>query len=169
MNTTTRLSRLLLLGAAAVLITACSDDESSPARGDAATTNMDGGHDSSADTGMNAADTGASMPDTGHDAECMRADEAFQSFLTQHQNCEHDTDCAIIGDCSPNADFRSINASYADQGYELMQARCTATYDGPVYNPRCVEGRCDMQEDPHTCCGCPADGEDAGHEDDAGR
>jgi hypothetical protein len=39
--------------------------------------------------------------------------------------------CAVIGDCSPNADFTPVRADVAGHAYALMQARCSGTYNGP--------------------------------------
>lgn len=76
-----------------------------------------------------------------------------------------DSDCRVIGDCGPTADWRAINESVAAQGYSLMQARCNvATYDGPQYAARCDEGVCALGAQNGVCGG---DGDGGVNETDA--
>lgn len=182
MNTTTRMSGVLGSTVAAIMLLAACYDSASGDQGASKGDNGAGSHkpdtgpvgtapdtDSSVpQTGSNVPDTGApnsdpNQPDGSEEQACNRANEAFESFVAAHNSCEHDSDCAIIGDCGPNADFRSLNGDAATQGYALMQARCYGAYDGPVPNPSCVAGRCDSDfANPDGCCGCP-------YEEDAGR
>lgn len=94
-------------------------------------------------------------PDAEIDADpgnCELSREAFASFLAANRDCDEDSDCRVIGDCGPNADWRAINAAAAEEGYALMLARCSAgTFDGPEYAPRCDDGQCVLGEQSGVC------------------
>ena len=97
------------------------------------------------------------------DAICEQKSAAFQDFVASHRDCSADSDCRVIGDCGPDADFTSVRADAADEAYRLMRDRCDGAFDGPVYIPRCIFGQCGEEEDrrPGRCCGCFLD-QDAG-------
>lgn len=94
-------------------------------------------------------------PDPNSDA-CVARDKEFDAFLQANQACTRDDECAVIGDCSPNADFRAVRKEVADEAYKLMQARCGGAADGPVYDAECSAGTCELTESSEPCCGCPA-------------
>lgn len=96
---------------------------------------------------------------------CEAKSAAFTSFVASHQTCERDEDCAVIGDCGPNADFTAVRGDFAEQAYELMKARCDTAWDGPMFDPVCNAGTCGLEEKTDECCGCVPDldaGQDAG-------
>jgi hypothetical protein len=101
---------------------------------------------------------------------CELIDQAFETFVAANRSCNADSDCQMIGDCSPNVDWRAINVSAAEQGYALMFARCGyAGADGPTYAARCESGVC-VEGERNGECGGPlpdAGPHDAGA-DDAG-
>jgi hypothetical protein len=101
-------------------------------------------------------------PDAAIDADpanCELSRQAFASFLAANRDCDEDSDCSVIGDCGPNADWRAVNAEAAAEGYALMQARCSAgTFDGPEYAARCDDGQCVLGEEVGVCGGPPDDG-----------
>jgi len=88
-------------------------------------------------------------------AACAAKEKAYDDFLEAHSACSVDADCDVVGDCGPNADFRAVAASDAREAYDLARARCDTAYDGPVFDPRCKQGRCALEERTDTCCGCP--------------
>jgi hypothetical protein len=90
-------------------------------------------------------------------AYCMKKDKAFADFVAAHRACETDKDCAVVGDCGPNADFTAVAANAAKEAYELAKARCSGTFDGPIFDPRCTKNKCTLEERTDTCCGCPDD------------
>lgn len=102
----------------------------------------------------------AGMTDAGADggglSACERADRAFRDFVADNGSCERSSDCTIIGDCGPNADFTAINVAAAAEGYALMEARCDGTFDGPTFAARCEGGVCALGPE-NGCCGCPSD------------
>ncbi len=89
--------------------------------------------------------------------ECDELVQAVVRFVDEHDTCSADTDCTVVGDCGPNADFVAVNARFATQAYAMQSARCasSATYDGPLYATRCERGAC-VLVDTDSCCGCPA-------------
>lgn len=148
---------------------ACGDDDSSDLESDAAAV-LDaspeaGNHDD--DSSVPEPDAGDAAIDSGGELSCEQRDEAFYELLVQHQSCTEDDECAVIGDCGPNADFRAIRADAAEEGYALMQDRCGGTYDGPGYVAICNAGTCELEGSPELCCGC-ADW-DGGGDLDAGQ
>ncbi len=48
----------------------------------------------------------------------------------------------MIGDCQPNADFRTVRADAAEEAYTLMDARCTDVADGIARPPLCENHVC---------------------------
>lgn len=89
-------------------------------------------------------------------ADCDYAQQAYEEFLAANSACSVDADCAVIGDCGPNADFAPIRADAAAEGRELQLARCGGAYDGPTYAPYCNAGACELRErPPSTEYGCP--------------
>lgn len=161
--------RFIAFVIAIACLAACGDDDSSAGSNDAqvADAALDGAVDSDAqladaDVPTDELDA-SSSPDAALDASvdvCEQAYVAFSEFLEQHQSCDTDDECAVIGDCGPNADFTAIRADAAEQGYALMSARCAGAYDGPVYFARCTDGMCALELNDATCCGC--DDGDAG-------
>ena len=95
---------------------------------------------------------------------CEQRNARFEALVADHQSCELDADCAVIGDCGPNADFRAVRADIADEAYRLMNERCTGNWDGPGYVARCEAQKCTLEESHALCCGCELwdAGEDAG-------
>jgi hypothetical protein len=91
----------------------------------------------------------------GADAGCVLAEQTFQAFVAEHRSCEHDEDCAPVGDCGPNADFTAVRADAAKEAYSLMSQRCSGTFDGPIYGAICADGVCAIGEEEVDCCGCP--------------
>jgi hypothetical protein len=87
---------------------------------------------------------------------CEARSQAFTEFVQAHRDCTVSSDCVVIGDCGPNADFTSVRVDAAGQARTLQQARCASAYDGPVYNPVCVQNVCSLQMRTDTCCGCLA-------------
>lgn len=122
----------------------------------------------------------------GGNGGCGPRDAEFQAFVAAHRFCDQDSDCAVVGDCGPNADFTPVRSDVADEAYLKMQDRCTTAWDGPTYDPVCRAGVCALQST-GSCCGCPsiddagrdgsddasigqdADARDATSVDDAGR
>ena len=88
---------------------------------------------------------------------CARRSATFTDFVAAHSACTSNTDCTVIGDCGPNADFRAIRRDASAQGLELMRARCDGAYDGPLFDAVCVDHACGLQMRIHVCCGCPPD------------
>jgi hypothetical protein len=131
-------------------LAACGDDERDHGRPDAS---PDAGQGAGRDAGRDADIDGALSCDDGW--------HAFDTYVMQHSSCSGDADCTVIGDCGPNADFRAVRTDVAEQAYEMMQARCTTAWDGPIFVARCESGMCVLEEDPSGCCGCPPT-EDAG-------
>jgi len=109
--------------------------------------------DSDGDEGSDG--TGDDGDDTEGDAGCAAAQKTFEEFVASHLSCEGDEDCAIIGDCGPHAEFVAVRADVAGEAYTLMEATCSGAFDGPVYDPVCVEGTCQREQRTDTCCGCP--------------
>jgi hypothetical protein len=95
----------------------------------------------------------AAGADTGPRAICARNNRAFTHFLSENLGCSEDSDCTMIGDCEPNADWRAINVTAAGMGYALMLERCAGTSDGPTYAARCQNGQC-VEGEQNGCCGC---------------
>jgi hypothetical protein len=87
---------------------------------------------------------------------CETAQQAFEGFVAANRSCSVSSDCTIIGDCSPNADFRAIRVDAAATGYALMVQRCASTSDGPTYAAICQDGECVLGAE-NGCCGCPGD------------
>lgn len=114
-----------------------------------------------------AADSGNSIPPLDEDgvpldpeseegqAYCQAKHDAYYQFVASHLACTSDSDCAVVGDCGPNADFVAVAASAAGEAYQLAEARCPGTYDGPVFDARCIDSKCDLEQRTDTCCGCP--------------
>jgi hypothetical protein len=89
-------------------------------------------------------------------ADCDYAQQVYEEFLAANDACSVDADCAVIGDCGPNADFAAIRADAAIEGRELQNARCGGAYDGPTYDAYCNAGTCALREQPpSTEYGCP--------------
>jgi hypothetical protein len=89
-------------------------------------------------------------------ADCDYAQKAYEDFLAANDACTVDADCAVIGDCCPNADFAAIRAEAASEGRELQNARCGGACDGPTYEAYCNAGTCALrQQPPSTEYGCP--------------
>lgn len=77
------------------------------------------------------------------------------AYVVAHQNCERDSDCTIVGDCGPNADFTAISVGAEAEGMRLMTARCGGAYDGVVPSAVCNAGVCaENYDEPWGCCGC---------------
>jgi hypothetical protein len=110
--------------------------------------------------GSRGADAGR---DTSHDpteaAACESKATAFRDFVATHGDCTSDSECAVVGDCGPNADFAAVRAESAAMAYTLQVARCAGTWDGPLFDARCSAGECTLVERTDACCGCaPSDG-----------
>lgn len=88
-------------------------------------------------------------------AYCQAKRDAYYKFVEAHLECTSDSDCAVVGDCGPNADFSAVAASAADEAYRLANARCPGTFDGPVFDARCIASKCELEQRTDTCCGCP--------------
>jgi hypothetical protein len=164
-----RLSACSLLWRLAVVLTVtwswgCFDDDGATPMRDAGSSHQGrdaGSRDSSSpDTGKPVPDASKPVPDSGVD--CELAESTFLAFVAANQSCMHDSDCAIIGDCGPNADFTPITVGAAHEGRELMNARCSWVWDGETYRAVCAAGTCTAVED--GCCYC----QDAGSDSDAG-
>jgi len=95
---------------------------------------------------------GGSLADGG---TCEQKRDDFVSFVAAHQACERDSDCTIIGDCDPNADFTAVRADVSDEAYRLMQARCRGPSDGPLYDAVCSAGKCTEVQRSGAECGTP--------------
>lgn len=122
--------------------------------------NGSGGSGGSSHGGGGNSGGGSGGSDGGHCTDPA----AFQAFVAAHASCEKDSDCAVVGDCGPNADFTAVRADVADEAYLLMERRCNGGgWDGPTYDPICRTGKCDLVPQTWTCCGCPAI-HDAGHD-----
>lgn len=151
----------------ASLAAACGDDDDDEVVQDTGASidaSTDGPEDGMPDSGapMDASvdapgDSGSGDAGDGSMLEmCERADMAFRAFLAAHQACSADDECAIIGDCSPNADFKAIRSDAAEEGYALMRARCGSAHDGPVYTAYCDDGTCASRVAEETATfGCP--------------
>lgn len=63
---------------------------------------------------------------------CEQAERAFSEFVANNGSCELSSDCTVIGDCGPNADFTAVVAAAAE-GYALMAARCDGSFDGLTF------------------------------------
>ena len=81
------------------------------------------------------------------------ADQRFEEFLVEHQSCERDDQCVIIGDCGPNADVRAVRIDEAEEAYRLMRERDVGVYDGLTYTAVCREGLCGTEQDGYACGG----------------
>ena len=151
-----------VLLAAGFPITGCEQDEDTGAAiNDGGAADARSGDSGAVDTGTR--DTGiverdsANVPasDGSTDADsCEQRRQAYLEFLAANQDCEKDEDCAVIGDCGPNADFDSVRVDAAAQARELQLQRCASAWDGPMFLPVCRAGRCDLEERHDTCCGC---------------
>lgn len=86
---------------------------------------------------------------------CDQKDDAFEAYVDGHRDCVADTDCAVIGDCGPNADFRAVRVDDIEEALRLMHDRCGGAYDGPRYFAGCEAGTCALRPNPNGCCGCP--------------
>jgi hypothetical protein len=93
----------------------------------------------------------------GPGAICEQRARAYDDFVAANRECMRDEDCAVVGDCDSNADFRAVRAAAADEARELAEARCETASDGDVFGPRCTEGLCTLERRTDTCCGCPPD------------
>ena len=92
---------------------------------------------------------------------CELKDQALEAVVAANRSCSQDSDCQMIGDCGRNIDWRAVNASAAQEGYTLMNARCyPAGADGPMYIARCQSGVCVAEES--GLCGAPPPPPDAG-------
>lgn len=102
-------------------------------------------------------DSGGSDADTGGDAAamCEAANTAFRDFVAANSACADASECAIIGDCGPNADFTAVRADSTDEAFRLMQLRCMGSFDGPTYVAACESGVCTRVAD-GSFCGMPA-------------
>ena len=96
----------------------------------------------------------------GDDASSCESKAArFDRFVAAHQSCLEDSDCTIIGDCGPNADFTAVSSEAAEQGMRLMTARCDGPVDGQIPRAVCRAGVCEETwEKPWLCCNCPLTG-----------
>ncbi len=153
---------------------ACTKDSAGTADG-AEQADDDSGARAGDDNGTRADDDGGSEhdgaePDNPEDNDgpfidgggCEVREQEFKQFLKANLECDDDADCTVIGDCGPNADFEAIRADAEEEGYELMQATCHQSYDGPTYDAVCKAGKCELQDEPNGCCGCPYRPGDAG-------
>ena len=88
--------------------------------------------------------------------ECAARAQAFIRFVDEHAACSADSDCTVVGDCGPNADFVAVNVDFASEAYGMQTARCSSssTWDGPLFGTRCERGAC-VLVDTDACCGCP--------------
>jgi hypothetical protein len=96
------------------------------------------------------------LPDASGPPSCEQADQTFRDFLAANQSCSVSSDCTMIGDCGPNADFAAINVAAAAMGYALMEVRCPGLFDGPTFAAVCQDGQCILGPE-NGCCGCPSD------------
>lgn len=112
--------------------------------------------DAATDAATDAALPDVSRPDAGGPSVCEQASEAFRSFVAANRGCSLDSDCTMIGDCEPNADFEAINVAAAAMGYALMMVRCASIADGPTFAAICQDGQC-VRGPENGCCGCPSD------------
>jgi len=130
-------------------------------------------HDATPDVDVTArssppdADVSGNADGAGDASACAQRNASFTDFVAAHSACTSKTDCTVIGDCGPNADFRAIRVDASAQGLELMRARCEGAYDGPLFDAVCVNRACALQLRMGECCGCPPndagpDGADGG-------
>jgi hypothetical protein len=108
-----------------------------------------GGEESGGDQGSGGNSEGI---DSG--ARCEAKAKAFSDFVAAHRSCSRSEQCTVIGDCGPNADFAAVQAEHAYEAYALQKARCEATWDGPLFSAKCVDGECVLEERVDECCGC---------------
>lgn len=82
------------------------------------------------------------------------AAERFEEFVGANLTCGSDADCAIVGDCGPNADFRAVRVDAAEDAYSLMGMRGVGTWDGPEYVAVCgTDNRCAAERSGYFCGG----------------
>jgi hypothetical protein len=130
------------------------------------------GHDATPDVDVAAppdADVSGNADGAADANVCAQRSASFTDFVAAHSACTSNTDCTVIGDCGPNADFRAIRVDASAQGLELMKARCHGPYDGPLFDAVCINFACGLQRRTGACCGCPPndagpDGADGGRE-----
>lgn len=108
------------------------------------------------DAAVDSGAPGAPRPDADGPSVCEQADQTFRDFVAVNRTCNVSADCAVIGDCGPNADFEAINAAAAAMGYALMGQRCPAAFDGFTFAALCQDGQCVLGPE-NGCCGCPSD------------
>jgi len=101
-------------------------------------------------------------PDYPDDAQlCEQRREDYEAFLGKHSACERDDDCAVVGNCGPNADFDAVRAEVQEEAMERKVMLCERTHDGPVFEPVCRAKTCELKMRTDTCCGCPPDAGDS--------
>lgn len=166
-----RASRFLFASSITLLLAGigCDDDYRGVGNGQSGDGGIGGGSAGDGGTaGTGAAGSGGSGDSDERDAEapyaepdatvdadpgnCELSRQAFASFLAANRACDEDSDCRVIGDCGPNADWRAVHAEAAEEGYALMLARCSAgSFDGPEYAARCDDGQCVLGEQIGVC------------------
>jgi hypothetical protein len=116
-----------------------------------------------------ASDGAKAQPEASKAARCDSKASAFRDFVASHGDCTRDDECAVVGDCGPNADFEAVRAENAEMAYSLQVARCERTWDGPMFNAACSGGRCTLVQRTDTCCGCAPRDSGAGPSAESGR
>jgi hypothetical protein len=146
----------LLFGSMAVLLLLASEATAMgrcpPRPAISAKAGLLGTPDAAVDSGA----PGGPRPDADGPSVCEQADQTFRDFVAVNRTCNVTADCAVIGDCGPNADFEAINAAAAAMGYALMGQRCPAAFDGFTFAALCQDGQCVLGPE-NGCCGCVSD------------
>ncbi|MDB4990489.1 MAG: hypothetical protein JWN04_5667 [Myxococcaceae bacterium] len=130
-----------------LLWAACDDDYHSTVPDSGATTVDPGAHQTTP------LDGGARMIDAGF---CEQKLATFIAFLAEHSSCTVDSDCTIIGDCCPHADFAAVRSDVVGQARALQLESCSRSCDGATYAAVCVQGKCERKQNPmDQWCGAP--------------
>ena len=96
--------------------------------------------------------------DSEDPAACESRAAAYTTFMDTHRDCTQDSDCAVIGDCGPHANFAAVRAEHAEEATTLHSALCGEAYDGPTYDAVCQDGKCQLSQQTGYCGMPTADG-----------
>ncbi len=91
----------------------------------------------------------------GSDGQCPALLAAYDSYVTAHQACTRDADCAVLDGCDCSVDWVTVNQAAAAT---LLTMRNNVFYehschssqecDGPVFAATCSAGRCALHQLP---------------------